>query len=593
MDIIIQQQIDELVAELRGSEASLSDPVAKLMVATLLHQVQKIKDEVERLPERVAERLCSTFVPKNKIDAVPAVCLVQPAVKVRKDAAPHTLADGAFFSFKVDTRLSLSYYPLFRSMLLPVAGKYLLSPSGLRTPQGFTPVRAGAKGMVWLGLEVPAEVETLRHASFLVRGTGGVPPRRIAVGRADAELAFATAGSLDSIPMAEPFDSQQATPDFMATLATWRRAVSGGDDASLVFITDPLRDRDVFRLRDYPRTFGQVLESADLEQFGNNVLWVLFDFGPDCELAADVDIIPNVLPVANVALNSVTLTQSSPIEKLNKTDGSFFFSVLETPLAAQHQGFSISKEEFVIRDFDTAVYNPANLYKDVRNLYNRFIDDYHAFVGYHALKDGESIRSLREMVNRIGKSVQGVPDVKNRFDEGTYAMRVISAGADTATSIKVQYLTTFGRLGNTPKAGAVMENKKDAALEKDVAVVTSATCGEDKADADRLYEMLRYYTLTADRLYTRMDSDALLRMQLPAEFGKEEIKRIAYDISVQGAPGPTGLQRGLYIDIRFKDEKNFRKATAMSLDRKLRHLIEDRSCLTMPVIVTLYTLENG
>ena len=593
MDIIIQQQIDELVAELRGSEASLSDPVAKLMVATLLHQVQKIKDEVERLPERVAERLCSTFVPKNKIDAVPAVCLVQPAVKVRKDAAPHTLADGAFFSFKVDTRLSLSYYPLFRSMLLPVAGKYLLSPSGLRTPQGFTPVRAGAKGMVWLGLEVPAEVETLRHASFLVRGTGGVPPRRSAVGRADAELAFATAGSLDSIPMAEPFDSQQATPDFMATLATWRRAVSGGDDASLVFITDPLRDRDVFRLRDYPRTFGQVLESADLEQFGNNVLWVLFDFGPDCELAADVDIIPNVLPVANVALNSVTLTQSSPIEKLNKTDGSFFFSVLETPLAAQHQGFSISKEEFVIRDFDTAVYNPANLYKDVRNLYNRFIDDYHAFVGYHALKDGESIRSLREMVNRIGKSVQGVPDVKNRFDEGTYAMRVISAGADTATSIKVQYLTTFGRLGNTPKAGAVMENKKDAALEKDVAVVTSATCGEDKADADRLYEMLRYYTLTADRLYTRMDIDAFLRMQLLAEFGKEEIKRIAYDISVQGAPGPTGLQRGLYIDIRFKDEKNFRKATAMSLDRKLRHLIEDRSCLTMPVIVTLYTLENG
>ena len=54
-------------------------------------------------------------------------------------------------------------------------------------------------------------------------------------------------------------------------------------------------------------------------------------------------------------------------------------------------------------------------------------------MGYHALKDGESIRSLREMVNRIGKSVQGVPDVKNRFDEGTYAMRVISAGADTAT----------------------------------------------------------------------------------------------------------------------------------------------------------------
>lgn len=89
-----------------------------------------------------------------------------------------------------------------------------------------------------------------------------------------------------------------------------------------------------------------------------------------------------------------------------------------------------------------------------------------------------------------------------------------------------------------------------------------------------------------------MDIDAFLRLQLLKEFGKEEMKRISHDISIQGAAGPSKLERGLYIDIKFKDEKNYRKATGMAFDRKLHHMIVDRSCISMPVVVTLLALEQ-
>lgn len=590
MDFTIQKQIDELVLELKDAGSTFNDPVAKLMVTALLHQAQKVKDEVARLPARITDRLCAYFVPKDKIDANPSLCLVQPTVKAKREIVPHIVADGAHFSYKINNKQSLSYYPVFKSCILPVSRFYLLTPKGLHTEKGITKTQFDKKGQVWLGMEVLSEIETLENVSFFLKGTNGVRPQRIVVNNGETDLTFVSGASVEDIPMAEPFDSQQVSSKFLGVFSSWRRVMNGGEANRLIFINDAFRSRDAFKCRAYPKFFQQCLESDDMNQFENNILWILFDFGSDYEVPAGLEIIPNVIPVANVNVRNVTLTQSSPIAKLTPNDGSYFLSVMETPLPQQRQGFSPIKEEFVIRDFDTSVYQADALYADVRNLYNRFIDDYYAFIGYHGLKDGEAIRSLREMMNRIGKSVLSRED-EGKFEEGTYAMRHVNLSTEIS-SVKISYLTTAGRLGNQPKAGELLENRKDAALEKDVRVITSADCGEDKATPDQMYEMLRYYTMTADRLYTKMDVDAFLRFQLLKEFGKDEMRRISYHISVQGAGGGEKLRRGLYVSISFKDEKNFQKARALSLDVKLRELIEDKSCISMPILVSLHTVDT-
>lgn len=89
-----------------------------------------------------------------------------------------------------------------------------------------------------------------------------------------------------------------------------------------------------------------------------------------------------------------------------------------------------------------------------------------------------------------------------------------------------------------------------------------------------------------------MDIDAFMRMSLLREFGKDEMRRIGYDITVQGVGDTRRLRRGLYIDIRFKDRKNYEKARMRNLDTLLHRQIEDKSCLTMPVIVSLINLEE-
>lgn len=590
MDNSIQKEIDGLIDELKKTGSTLEDPVSKLMVSALLHQAGKIRDEIEAIPARVVSRLSSVFVPRDRIGAVPAMAYACPVLKSRRDMQPHPLVSGTSFNYKLDPKTTMTYMPLFRNVLLPLSSMFQMTPYGLHCNDSYVRVDAGCRGLVWLGLTIPTEIDSVNGLSFLIRGAGGVLPRSVMIDGTDRELEFVTADRMDAIPMMEPFDSQQVDPDNLEVWSVWQRLLSRDEYGRLIYIVDETVDRDLFKCKPYPRMFQQILESNDLDRFPDNMLWFLFDFGEDYEVPEDIEIIPNVVPVVNVGLNNVTLTQSAPIAPLFRNDGSVFFTVVETSLAASQVGFSRNEEEFVIRDFDTSAYNADDLVRDVRNLYNRFVDDYYAFVEFHGLKDGELVRSLRETVNKVGKSVTAPRDNRDRYDSGVYAMRNVRLAGKT-TPVRVSYLTTWGCKGNLPGKGALLENRKDAAIEKDVRLVAGAQGGEDRADADMMYELLRYYTLTADRLYTRMDIDAFVRKTLLTEFGADEMKRISHSVEIHGAAGARGLERGLYIEIAFKDRKNYDRAVALSLANNLRNQISDRACISMPVIVSLVNRE--
>lgn len=111
--------------------------------------------------------------------------------------------------------------------------------------------------------------------------------------------------------------------------------------------------------------------------------------------------------------------------------------------------------------------------------------------------------------------------------------------------------------------------------------------GRDKASADSRYEQIRYYALTNDRLYTKMDIEAFVRKELISIYGKDEFKRIFISIHIEGAQGRDVLQRGLYIDIEFKDKKNYEKAIDMDLKDVLGRSIINHSCIAMPILVCI------
>ncbi len=75
-------------------------------------------------------------------------------------------------------------------------------------------------------------------------------------------------------------------------------------------------------------------------------------------------------------------------------------------------------------------------------------------------------------------------------------------------------------------------------------------------------------------------------------FGHDEYHRIFIRINIEGAGGERSLRRGLYIDIDFKDRKNYDEARRIAFDTLMQQRITNLSCIAMPIIVTLNNLEG-
>lgn len=597
MDIDLENRAKEVIEELKQLsieqiDFNEMDPIVKMMLVTLINESQKIQDYIGNLEQRIVDRFCSDFIPYNKIGAIPAIAILAPEFKPKKDSDVVSIGSNCMFSYKSTiSKHALNFLPLFRTLAIPHHDLYTLTPSRLQTRESVIEnVSMKRSDCLWLGIAMKKEVECLRGMSILIMGTRGIAPEHIYCGGDKSELEFATMAKMESVEMAEPFDAQQSSGQFFSHIESWKERLLNMENATLLYITDERVDRDLFKQKTFPKSFTQELEDNVLNNFDHGTLWLCLEFPKGYIVPNDCRVVINALPVVNVERNNLTLTQASPIAKLQKQDDAFFLCVTETSVNSQQQGFNAMDQDVIIRDFDASRYHNGDLYRDVRNLYNRFIDDYYAFIEYNGIKDGEALRRLRQTINQIGKSV-GVNNSKFKFDSGTYVMKNMN-GEQNSSTVNVTYLTTQGRIGNTPQAGEKMENKKNLpAIEQKVDIVVSAMGGCDKASADERYELLRYFTLTNDRLYTKMDVDAFLRKEIIAEFGKEEFKRIFIKLSIEGAAGKTSLNRGLYIDIEFKDLKNYNKAVDMALDKQLLRKINNKSCIAMPINIRLIDLD--
>ena len=596
MDVELKRRLNEAIDQIRrvstieDMDLERMDPILKMMLVALLNEEQKIMDYVDSTAQRIVDRYCTDFIPWRQVGATPAIALLNPSFR-KKDAGIISVSTGSVFTYKSSTsKTPLNYIPLFNTSLASFSDMYVLSCTRMTYGNKEQPIRMDRKNCVWVGLVMNTEVECLQGLSMLIRGTGGVLPKRISVGLDNDELDFSSMLEMENIEMAEPFDAQQSSGQFFSLLSLWKDYLLNMDNASLIYITDQIRDRDLFKPRNYPKVFQQWFEDEILDCFDEHTLWLKLDFPEDYVVPNSFDITMNVLPVVNVDVNSLTLTQATPIAKLQKQDDSFFLGILETSTASHKQGFNMTSDDILIRDFDASCYHNGDLYREVRQLYNRFIDDYYAFIEYNGIKDGEILKKLRETINKLGKSV-GNTNTKFKFDSGTYVMKNMDQYPPTS-STRVNYITSQGKSGNAPKVGDTMDNKKVPGLEQKVPVIISAMGGTDKASADERYELLRYFTLTNDRLYTKMDIDAFLRKEIMQKFGKSEFHRIFIKLSVEGMGGNDSLHRGLYIDIEFKDKKNYERAVLDSYDRLLKQKIYNKSCLSMPVVVQLKNLEE-
>ena len=595
MDIELEKKINDTVDYLKeisndNLDFRLMDPIAKMMLVSLLHESQKIKDYIDGIEDKIIERFCENFIPRREVEAMPALTIIETKFKSKKDNETIVIGNNASFVYKLgENKNQINFIPIFNTLCVPYQNLYVLTHKKLYVGDKVYDIVMEKSNCIWLGINSKAEIDTLKGLSLFIKGTNGILPEHIFVGSEDYELEYSDMTKMEDLDFVEPFDSQQSSNQFFSIIENWKEYLMNMHNKSLLYITDDIKDRDIFKARAYPKIFEKWVEEDGLNAFSESTIWLRLEFPNDYVIPETISITINVLPIANVDVNNVTLTQISPIAKLQKQDNLFFLQIIETSNAANKQGFNMLKDDIIVRDFDASCYHDGNLYRDVRSIYNHFIDDYYAFIEYNGIKDGETVKQLRDLINRIGKSV-GTYNSKYNFDSGTYVMKNMNQYPQSS-SVKVSYASTLGKLGNTPKLGDIVENKKLPSIEKNLSIIVSGMGGADKANFDERYENLRYYTLTNDRLYTKKDIEAFLRKEMITEFGKEEFKRIFIELNIEGAAGETKLQRGLYITIKFKDKKNFEKATRTSLKHRLFQKIINRSCISMPIIITLNNID--
>lgn len=595
MDFDLEKDINKTVEYLKGVsndklDFKLMDPIAKMMLVALLHESQKIKDYIGGLGEKIAEKFCEDFIPRREVGAMPALAVVGTKFKPKKDTEPVIIEGNVPFTYRSgDNKQLINYIPIFNTLCIPFQKLYILTKDQFICGNNIYNSSMDVGNSLWIGIETKAEIETLKGLSILISGTNGIIPEHLYVGTDNYELEISDMSNFENMELAEPFDAQQTSREFISIIENWKDVMLNLDNKSIIYITDPVKNRDLFKPKTYPESFGNWVESSILNELNGNIIWFNLTFSSDFVIPDSFSMNINVLPVVNVDINNVTLTQTSPIAKLQKQDDSFFLQIIETSNASKKQGFNLINDDVIVRDFDATCYHNGNLYRDIRCIYNHFIDDYYAFIEYNGIKDGETIKQLRDLMNKLGKSV-GTYNSKFNFDSGTYAMKNMNQFPQTS-SVKVSFTTTLGEKGNSPKVGDTFENKKLPTIEKELPVIVSAMGGTDKATLDEKYENLRYYTLTNDRLFTKKDIEAFLRKEIISEFGKGEFKRILIEINIEGAAGDSKLQRGLYITIKFKDGKNYEKAINTSLKNRLYQKIINRSCISMPIIVNLSNLD--
>ena len=71
------------------------DPVAKMLLVAMLNEAQKIQDHVDNVGQRIVERFCSDFIPYNKVNAIPAIAILEPSFKSKKDAEIVNIGSGS------------------------------------------------------------------------------------------------------------------------------------------------------------------------------------------------------------------------------------------------------------------------------------------------------------------------------------------------------------------------------------------------------------------------------------------------------------------------------------------------------------------
>ena len=201
----------------------------------------------------------------------------------------------------------------------------------------------------------------------------------------------------------------------------------------------------------------------------------------------------NCIPVVNVEKREITIDDRNPIRDLTSASGEFLNLLYDEENGNNY-------EDVLIRQFDVERYNSHQLFEQMQDMLYRYNLDYYAFQNNRALKTGDILHHLKEVMEDIDNVVSKL-DEKMQQDH-YYA--ILTQKNQNIKKVVLQYLTTGGASGNGIKKDEKAV-KTSASLNNSKTVLLSQG-GKDAVKDESLKEdIAKYYHHTQDRLVTPAD----------------------------------------------------------------------------------------
>ena len=503
-----------------------NDPVTRLLIGAIAHQSGLISEDIEGFRQDVVEELLNLAAPEYLFQSIPAVGFMQTvkAKRVGMSNEDSTRLDETV-SFTVtqdgqEKREKYSFMPIVEITVFDLKVQ-TISPIGKN------------KWRIELAENEP--ISNLSGLSFFLPRIKGCS--RIKLTSGNVEMDCCCLSDFERLPY----------------VATFMAGMGHSKSASQLATLQNLYDRICLCANNYciinesipsgqiARHDGCIVLEMELEGVDNNI-----GLRPE-------DILLNCFPVSNVGIHSTSLSQESPLQRLNPSDGEFVTLVTDTD--------SIAKEDsVVVRHVGTSRMTPVVWMQRMKRLLDYYDSEYNMV--RNAI-DAKYDSVMQQFVAALRETVKGgLPN-----DEATYLVlkdRLVP-------SITAKWLTSSGsKVNDLNPTHKIQPSTAQLDAEQTRFVVLPQGGRDIVSNREERHNAIQYHVQSRGKIVSKSDIVAFCRYVLGDVFAikSDSIESIRIKPIIQNT-AEAFYERVLLVEIQLRGDFQDGQKMASALERMM------------------------
>jgi len=540
-----------------------NDPVTRMLLAAVTHQSNLISEEIDDFRDSVTNSCVDLCSPAYISQPVPSIAMLQTAkrnILGEKNEAPTILDASVSFQYDKDDgtkRSRLSFMPLLSITVMDVSVRSVQKSACGRWHIEIE-ARENVDNIGGLGIYIPKMVKS--SASF-----AGIHDRdasydcSIRLYSGNSPLPVCNVSDYDCLPFVTPF----------------LKGLSYSKNALQCATLQNIHDTLCCYIGNYC-VVGYGSNPPLSYKDGCIVLDMEINTADDEFDLSENDIFLNAVPVINVDIHSMSLSQNSPMCKVDVEDGEFL-----TLVSAEDED---PYDVVSVRQVGTERLTPALWTQKLKSLLETYEHNYSMM---DHLLDSKTENNLQQLISSLKQAVVKEPSQYS----GTYFVlkdRILP-------SYDALWLSTSGTLANNIPAGSAMSassieldssDSNSKKLDPSKTKLLTDTIGGQNSIKDKevQHQYMRYYQMSRDRIISKSDIVVFCRHKLIHSFNlkKSDIHDIRISNIVRNSADGF-FERQILVEISIRKGILNPLQTAIALER----MIKSRTASSTPIRIAI------